>query len=125
MAPRLGAAYGRASRTDVVAAAAIRLASEKTGKSVDELNRVIANTNDVVLTANATLVDVHTDLHDTMKVMPHIMQQVDKTATNISKFSKISIIAGIISNLANGLIPACCIDYKKGSPLTESKARCF
>lgn len=87
------------------AAAAIRLASEKTGKSIDELNKVIANTNDVVLTANATLVDVHTDLHDTMKQMPHVMAQVDKTATNISKFSKISIIAGIISNLANGFIP--------------------
>ena len=40
-----------------------------------------------------------------MKQLPHITAQVDKTATNISRFSKAAIIAGIISNLANGFIP--------------------
>jgi hypothetical protein len=96
------------------AALAIKSASEKTGRSIDELNKQIAdprwgqaadNLVTATDTANLALSDFHTDLHDTMKQMPHIMAQVDKTATNIRKFSKVSIVAGIISNLANGFIP--------------------
>lgn len=93
---------------------AIKIASEKTGKSIDELNRQIADPrwgqaadNLVKATGSAdlTLEDFHSDLHATMSQWPHITAQIDKTATNISRFSKISIIAGIVSNLANGFIP--------------------
>lgn len=93
---------------------AIGEASEKSGKTIDELTRQIADPrwgqaadNLVKATGNAndTLADFHTDLHETMRQMPHTMAQVDRTATNIAKFSRVSIIAGIISNLANGLIP--------------------
>lgn len=96
------------------ATATLKMAAEKSGKTLDEINKQVANpkwsetADNIAATTgemNLMVKDLHTDTHDTMKVMPHIMQQVDKTATNISKFSKISIIAGIISNLANGFIP--------------------
>ena len=70
---------------------AIKQASVQTGKSVDELNK--------------TIIDFHGDLHNTMKEWPTIAKDVEKTTHNISKFSKISIIAGIVSNLANGFLP--------------------
>jgi len=89
---------------------ALKQASEKTGKGIDALTQQIANpswseaADNIAKTTGQSLLVVQ-DLHDTTKQMPHIMAQVDKTATNISKFSKASIIAGIISNLANGFIP--------------------
>lgn len=96
------------------AATAIKIASEKTGKSIDEINKQISDprwgqaADNLVAatgTANLTLVDFHKDLHDTMKQMPTIATDIEKTTHNIAKFSKITIVAGIISNLANSILP--------------------
>jgi hypothetical protein len=100
--------------TATEAATAIKLASEKTGISIDELNKQISNPrwgqaadNLVAMTGemNLTVKDLHIDAHNTMKEMPTIAKNIEKTTHNIAAFSKISIIAGIISNLANGLLP--------------------
>jgi len=97
------------------ATAAIRLASEKSGKTIEELTKQIADPRWALAADNlvaasgemkSALADIHKDLHDTLKQMPSIASNVEKTSRNISRFSKVSIIAGIISNLANGLIPA-------------------
>jgi hypothetical protein len=100
--------------TATEAATAIKLASEKTGISIDELNKQISNPrwgqaadNLVAMTGemNLTVKDLHIDAHNTMKEMPTIAKNIEKTTHNIAAFSKISIIAGVISNLANGLLP--------------------
>lgn len=93
---------------------AIKLASEKTGKSIDELNKQIAdprwgqaadNLVSITKHADETVVDMHTDLHNTMAEMPGIAKDIHKTTTNISRYSKISIITSIISRLASSFIP--------------------
>jgi hypothetical protein len=89
---------------------------KKSGATADQVNAILAssdpkiqaalqNAADASQQATATLVDFHTDLHATMDQMPTIARDIEKTTRNIAKFSKISIIAGIISNLANGLLP--------------------
>lgn len=93
---------------------AIRTASEKTGLSMDELKRQIADPrwqkaadNLVAATGEAdrTLVDFHAQMNATLAEMPGIARDVHKTTTTISRFARISIVTSIISRLAAAFIP--------------------
>lgn len=96
------------------ASKAIALASQQTGKSLESLAKQISDprwgeaADKLVATtgeANATLVDFHKYMNETMAELPGIARDVHKTTTNISRYSRISIVVSIISRLAGAFIP--------------------
>lgn len=76
-----------------------------TGRTADQINAMLASADPRVQAmldkGNAILQDVK----DTTASMPTIGKNVEKTTHNIAAFSKVTIITGILSSLANATIP--------------------
>jgi hypothetical protein len=89
---------------------------KQSGTSIDQVNAILASSAPQIHAAldlvarvasgvDATVEDFHRDLHATMANWPTIAAEIEKTTKNIAKFSKISIISAIFTNIANGIIP--------------------
>lgn len=93
---------------------AIALASKQTGLSLEALakqisdprwglaaDRLVAATGE----ANGILVDFRKGMNEVLVELPGIAKDIHKTTTNISRYSRISIVVSIISRLASAFIP--------------------
>lgn len=77
----------------------------KLGKSIDATAALIIAGKGTIDASTALIVDLHNDIHGATKELPGIARDVHKTTTNISRFSKVSIVVSLLSRLLSSIIP--------------------
>jgi hypothetical protein len=76
-----------------------------TGRTTDQITAMLASADPRVQAALDKTNAILQDVKDTTASMPTIGKNVEKTTHNIAAFSKVTIITGILSSLANATIP--------------------
>ncbi|MEW6211357.1 MAG: hypothetical protein AB1631_23530 [Acidobacteriota bacterium] len=89
---------------------AVKMASEKTGRSLDAINGLLARPEIVEILkhldgTSANVEQMSASAAEAMKCAPEIAESLNKIAKATSKFSKITLVANIISTLARAFIP--------------------